>query len=305
VLRRQVADLRRQLAKTAADTVVTEKIVEVEKIVNVEIPVLNNNDRELLKRAVQAAHKAGEAFALLAPVIERIGAPAFLTPDVSLATRTGGPAKITKLEPSSVGVVPDPLPGHEIKYSQRRPVSPPAPDRTAFPDMSGARNGKVSVPQRKILNALVWFEAIGVDAPRRPPLAAVAGVSSKSSGFRANVSTLSGLGLIQYPGNGRIALTDAGREEAEEPVVHPTVEALHDAVYRMVSGPQAQLLQVLISHFPEPVTREQLASEAGVSMASSGFRANVSTLSGFELLEYPQPGMVKAADLLFPGSGVA
>jgi len=130
-------------------------------------------------------------------------------------------------------------------------------------------------------------------------------VSSKSSGFRANVSTLSGLGLIQYPGNGRIALTDAGREEAEEPVVHPTVEALHDAVYRMVSGPQAQLLQVLISHFPEPVTREQLASEAGVSMASSGFRANVSTLSGFELLEYPQPGMVKAADLLFPGSGVA
>lgn len=161
--------------------------------------------------------------------------------------------------------------------------------------------GNVSGPQQKILNALAWFEAIGVTAPRRPPLAAVAGVSSRSSGFRANVSTLSGLGLIGYPEQGRIELTAEGRDGAELPEIAPTTEALHDAICQMVSGPQATLLRVLIAAYPDAVSREQLAERAGVSSASSGFRANISTLSGFELLNYPQPGYVAADPLLFPG----
>lgn len=169
------------------------------------------------------------------------------------------------------------------------------------PDIS--RNGQeetfLSSSQQKILNALAWFEAVGVPAARKVPLAAVAGVSAKSSGFRANVSTLSGMGMVFYPEPGRVALTDAGRAAAVSPDIAPTAEGLQNAIYEMISGPQATLLRVLVDAYPGALDRETLADRAGVSALSSGFRANVSTLSGFELVIYPQQGTVQSAPLLF------
>jgi hypothetical protein len=53
--------------------------------------------------------------------------------------------------------------------------------------------------------------------------------------------------------------------------------------------------------YPKSVSREQLADKANVSSASSGFRANVSTLSGLQLVVYPAANMVQANGiLLFP-----
>lgn len=189
-------------------------------------------------------------------------------------------------------------------------VKPPAPRRPARSEISLAEpprparhldpDSDVSAPQQRILDAIAWFEAIGVPHPKRTVTAAVAGVSSKSSGFRANVSTLSGKGLVDYPASGYLALTDEGRDLAHGPAIAPSPEALHDAVYQMISRPQADILRVLVDAYPQAVTREDLAAAAGVSAASSGFRANVSTLSGFELVTYPQQGSVAAADLLFP-----
>jgi hypothetical protein len=97
--------------------------------------------------------------------------------------------------------------------------TPPAAQST--PDPSGrsaadnlARGqrpeGTISGPQQRILNALAWFEAIGVDDPRRSPLGAVAGASPKSrsmlsSGFEKNVSTLKSFELVTYPERGHVA----------------------------------------------------------------------------------------------------
>lgn len=192
-----------------------------------------------------------------------------------------------------------------IAASVEAPATPtPAPAATATHWVTArddaATNGSVSAPQQRILDAVAWFEAIGVTTPKRTVVAAVAGVSSKSSGFRANVSTLSGLDLVTYPGKGHLALTDSGRAGAAAPAATPTTEQLHDEVCRMLSGPQADLLRVLIGVYPGALTREELASRAGVSASSSGFRANVSTLSGFELVRYPTRGEVAASDLLFP-----
>lgn len=158
----------------------------------------------------------------------------------------------------------------------------------------------ISRPQQNILNALAWFESFGQSTMAKAPVAAVARVSSKSSGFRANVSTLSGLGLIAYPGPGLLSLTDAGRKIAVPPEEPASLSDLHDAWCRMISGPQAELLRVLIAKYPQDIDRENLAIVAGVSPASSGYRANVSTLSGWGAIDYPQPGRVRASDLLFP-----
>jgi len=156
-----------------------------------------------------------------------------------------------------------------------------------------------SKPQLAVLDALAWLKTVDVLAPTRGQVALVARVSSKSSGFEKNVSTLSTAGLLSYPGPGLLQLTAAGRAMANVPEVPPTTEELHEAIYRRLSAPQAVLLGVLISHYPDTLSREDLAAEAEVSAASSGFEKNVSTLSSLGLVTYPGKGLVAAAPVLF------
>jgi hypothetical protein len=179
-----------------------------------------------------------------------------------------------------------------VRHEVRREAAAPAP---------GPVSEGVSGPQQRILDALAWFAAIGVPDPRRSPLGAVAGSSPKSSGFEKNLSTLRTAGLIDYPDRGRVVLTEAGQAKASAPNLKPTEDALHEAIYRMVSGPQATLLRVLVERRGESITREDLARAAGVSSASSGFEKNISTLRSFELIDYPQRGLVCATNILFPG----
>jgi hypothetical protein len=173
-------------------------------------------------------------------------------------------------------------------------LTPPAP-----PASNGASPANISGPQQRLLDTLAWFLAIGVAAPRRAPLAALAGVSSKSSGFRANLSALSSAGLIAYPDRGRVSLTGTGELQANRPERPGTEAELQEAIMRMVSGPQAALLRELIAAYPGAVEREELAGRTGVSPSSSGYRANLSALSSLELACYPQRGYVAATDLLF------
>lgn len=272
-LRRRIRELER--TKAVAERVV-EKVVEVERVV--EVHLLTDDDRQFLERATSAAAELVGELGLLTIRLEAISAAKL----PSAAARPDRPA------------VPRP----------ERPARPvPAAPRVTAESNGSAPAGDVSRPQQKILDALAWFEAIGVTEPRRPPLAAVAGVSSKSSGFRANLSTLSGKGLVLYASGGRVYLSDGGRAIAQPPEISPTIGDLHDAIYNMVSRPQAAILQQLVHAYPNPLERDQLAELAGMSPASSGFRANVSTLSGFELVTYPTPGTVAAAPLLFPGEG--
>jgi hypothetical protein len=179
------------------------------------------------------------------------------------------------------------------------PPAPPARPRIAAVPAPQNVDARVTGPQQRILDALAWFESIGVPMPRRSPLGAVAGSSPKSSGFEKNLSTLRTNGLIDYPDRGRVTLTGAGRDVAQRPQAIGSVEDLHDAIYRMVSGPQAALLRALVAAYPAPLTRDELADAAGVSAASSGFEKNISTLKSFELVYYPERGYVQALPVLF------
>jgi hypothetical protein len=186
---------------------------------------------------------------------------------------------------------PQKLAAAVVRHEVRREAAAPA---------LGPVSDGVSGPQQRILDALAWFAVIGVTDPRRSPLGAVAGSSPKSSGFEKNLSTLRTAGLIDYPDRGRVVLTEAGQAKANVPDLEPTEAALHEAIYRMVSGPQATLLRVLVELRGMSIARDELASRAGVSAASSGFEKNISTLRSFELIDYPQRGQVCATDILFP-----
>lgn len=171
----------------------------------------------------------------------------------------------------------------------RRASAPPAPA------LSG-----VTAPQQRILDALAKLDAFGVAAPQKPTLAAMAGVSSKSSGFANNLGAMRSAGLIDYPAGGCVALTDTGRAIANAPERAPTLQDLHEGWLAMVTRPQAELLRVLISSYPVELPKLALAARAGVSASSSGFANNLGALRSLGAIDYPQAGHVVATALLFP-----
>lgn len=196
----------------------------------------------------------------------------------------------------AVKVSPAPAPG----ITHARQAFTPAP--TSAPAVSTSPAAKVSTdlsrPQQRILDALAWLESIGIGQADRTRAAMLADASPKSSGFEKNVSTLSSKGLIAYPVPGALKLTQAGREAANAPTTPPTNADLHAAIRSKISGPQWALLEALIRQ-RVPLSRAELAEQAGVSAASSGFEKNVSTLSGFGFVTYPERGYVQVADIMF------
>ena len=298
-LRKRVRDLERELdaQKIATDTLarrrddleraLEERPAETERV---EIPAISDEDLQRILDAIGAVGvvldvKTRQAQEMLQAVMD----------DPALAAIADA---LAKRDLPAAPSRPSPTPQRETPTRPAPPPTRPGPEAAAD---SGASGGEISIPEprQKILDALRWFETVGVPAPKKVVIAAVAGVSAKSSGFRNNVSGLSAAGLVTYPIPGRVALTETGRAQALEPAYAGTAQDLQQAVFRMVSNPQADLLRVLIDAYPEPVDRETLAARADVSVLSSSFRNNVSRLSSFEMLTYPEPGLVRASDLLF------
>lgn len=282
-LRRRISELERQLRATGdSQPKIIERTVEVE----VPVPMISEDDSLVLKNLRTSLVDLEAAMGGFVGRIDRLLEYAGEKRDIRRDKKAPEIAKpqVAKQEPRTVSRTQ--VEARSTKDSVR-----------AFPDLSR----HLSKPQQAILDALAWFESVGTSAPRRPPLAAVAGASSKSSGFDKNISTLRTAGFIDFPSAGHVCLTDAGRARAESPPIPSTTEALHEAIFAMVSKPQATLLKVLIESYPDALSREELAERAGVSSESSGFDKNISTLKSFELVTYPQRGYVAALPTLFVG----
>lgn len=150
-----------------------------------------------------------------------------------------------------------------------------------------------------MLNALAGFEALGVTVVAKSHVAVFSDQSSRSSGFRANLSALSASGLIERVGGDAVRLTDAGREVASPAEAPVTLKELHQAWSDKLSTPQATMLALLIQRRKAGWDKDELAVESGQSPLSSGFRANLSNLSALGLLDR-RDSRVYASDLLFP-----
>ncbi len=181
-------------------------------------------------------------------------------------------------------------PGQPVAAQISRPS--PAFPKPAAEDLSG--------PQQKILDAAALLETLGLSSAKKNHVAAFAGVSSKSSGFEKNLSTLRTKGLLDYPKPGELCLTAPGKTLAHYPDTPATAEDLHQAWLGQLSEPQGKILRALIERYPSPADKERLASEVGVSALSSGYEKNLSTMRSLGIIDYPSPGMVVAANTLFP-----
>lgn len=154
-------------------------------------------------------------------------------------------------------------------------------------------------PERKIVNAIAWLESIGVSDPEQTAVAFLAGYTYGGGGFNNPRGALRTKGLVEYrPGN-HITLTELGRSVAETPDVPLTNDALHRHVLDILPGPERKILEVLLSEHPNAVSNEDLANRTGYTPGSGGFNNPRGRLRTLGLVEYPQPGHVKARDILF------
>lgn len=159
---------------------------------------------------------------------------------------------------------------------------------------------KMDNPARRLLNALAWFEAIGVPTPSATALAFMSGYSGENGAFNNQRGRLRTAGFVTYPSDGFVQLTDAGRTHAQLPDIPPTGEALRAAVLAKLEGPMQRVLTPVLEAYPNTVTAAELAPASGYSDENGAFNNNRGRLRTLGLVTYPTKGTVRAADILFP-----
>jgi len=159
----------------------------------------------------------------------------------------------------------------------------------------------ITGPEQRILNALAWMEAVGVDEPEQPAVAFLAEYTYGSGGYNNPRGRLRQRGLIEYVPGDKLRLSAQGKKVAQYPDIDPTNEALHAAVLGKLPGPEGRILTVLLKHYPKAIDSTKLAEASGYTPGSGGFNNPRGRLKTLGLVEYPSPGMVIAKPLLFPG----
>ncbi|HEX8913262.1 MAG TPA: helicase HerA-like domain-containing protein, partial [Humisphaera sp.] len=208
-LKRRVAELERELQKAAKGTpgavppgpakvvekpvVLAKDLAAIEKLVGRLNLVVGQQATaiEELQARQKSAQEHADAVVAAARSIESA---------VRLAKAPAAPA--------SVGGPPTPQP-RPPRTTLERIQAYPKPTAAAAP--AGERPEGFAPAHQRLLDALAWLASFGLAAPDRGVVAAVAGASPSSSSFANNLGRLSAWGLVAYPAQGAVALTDAGR----------------------------------------------------------------------------------------------
>lgn len=175
---------------------------------------------------------------------------------------------------------------------------------------NGSEAGDVTEPMQRVLDALLWFEAMRIMEPSRIQTGFVAGykVSKKGGGtFAQIIADMTRLGLIEQ-GRGSVRLTEYGRGLANDPGLGYTNEAMQQAVLDRLPDAERRILRELIDRHPDAVNRIELGTATGYTVTAKGggtFAQLLSNLKTLGLIDYPRPAHVVALEVLFPMGLVA
>lgn len=199
--------------------------------------------------------------------------------------------------------VPAAAPSPVASNPKQPKAAPPQPQRVAPPPRDNVvpLHG-LARPEQDILDALAWFESVGIGQVDRSQLAPMVRRSSKSSGFKNLLGRLRSAGRIDYPAEGRMVfLTDGGRALARAPAGTPTDEELHARIEAGIGSAKWAIVRALIEVHPMSLSREALAEAVQRSPLSSGFKNLLGSLHTLGFVDYPERGTVRAGGILFIG----
>ena len=113
-----------------------------------------------------------------------------------------------------------------------------------------------------------------------------------TSGHLKNVAgSLRTLDLIDYPGEGMMALTAEGVAHAPEPDTSTTLE---DSVREILTGPHRQAFENL-PRDGSPMSRDEIAQACGWEPTSGHVKNVLGSMRSLEVIDYPSQGQVARA----------
>lgn len=163
------------------------------------------------------------------------------------------------------------------------------------------RAGELSGPQRKILDALAWWAAIGVEEPTNEQVAAVAGYTPSGGSFGTYLSGLSTAGLIARASR-RVTLTPEGQQHAEPPVQPPGLVDLHERIRGILDGPGRKIFDAVVTRVEggqDAIAAGDIAADAGYEPTGGSFGTYLSRLSTLGLIRR-QKGMIEPTEVMWP-----
>jgi hypothetical protein len=281
-LRKQIADLKSELAKTSTARPPVADLVEAEKIgfekgKDAVIAEAKRIGQAVIVSALQDMRK------LCLPLVEALDAgiktAGIAFPDVrkDVPFKSGLPSVM-----ANAAGAPITAPGR-----------PPAV-RKPSPAPAGG-DGAIGGSEQRIIDAIAWWNVFGIAAPSHAQVGFVSGFSHKSGTWATYLSRLRSKGLIE--GRGDLVLTEAGLSAAAEPASPPSIEALHAAVMEKIDAPLRKILQPLLEAYPNGLTHEEAGERAGYSHTSGTWATYLSRLRSLELIS--GRGELKAEPWLF------
>jgi hypothetical protein len=296
-LRKQVADLKAQLAKAAkaAPAPSIDKPAERKTAADREgkafIRGKVDGYGEALKAVSAIFRDLAPTMAKLKPLVDAI--------ESNGKAIEGWAGKIKEKQSELAKQLPpsgSPTERPSAHAPMRAPSSGHAPAAARKPSPAANGDGTLGNSERKIVSAIRWWNVLGVAAPSHAQVAFIAGYSHKSGTWATYLSRLRSAGLIE--GRGDLALTEAGLNEASEPDAVPSREALWSAVLGKIDAPLQKILKPIIAAYPDGLTHAGAAEEAGYSPSSGTWATYLSRLRSLDLIE--GRGELKAQEWLFP-----
>lgn len=158
--------------------------------------------------------------------------------------------------------------------------------------------GGVTGPQQKILDAMAWWESVGVKSPTSAQVAVVAGYSPGTGTLNTYFGSAVTAGLITRA-SGIVTLTDAGRRKANRPQRHATLQELHARVLEILDGPGQRLIQAVIDRRGQTTPADEIARAADYSPGTGTINTYFGNLTRLGLITRER-GQVRATAVLFP-----
>ncbi len=304
-LRRQVAELQRELARAKSQPEVETRMETV--VERVEVPVFNGQLEPLtaaladLRSFVEPVLELGDTLRAGADAIA--GALDRWSEQKDPRVARAQPARVAAGGPRGQRRDAAPSRGRPAKARETAEGPGVASRSGVAPPPSAAST--LTGPQQRVLDALAWLEDVGFPQPTKIQTGFIAGyrVSKRVGGTFGNIlGELRSAGLLDYPSAGLVELTETGRAVAAIPDIEPTTRGLQEAVYARLDGPEGRVLEVLVANYPAALTKRDVGELAGYTVGDrvGGTYGNIlGRLRSLGLIDYPSPGEVIALPVLF------
>jgi hypothetical protein len=151
---------------------------------------------------------------------------------------------------------------------------------------------------QRILDAIAWWKAAGIDQPTRQQVGFVTDTKIAGGHFANTASRLHTQGLLAYPISGRLDLTPKGMAEAKAVAAPATRDGLLAMIRQMLGTDLKGRMFNALVEADKALSREDLAAVVGADAEGGHFSNSVSRLSSLGIVSYPSPGMVGLSDLV-------